>query len=119
MTDVRLMNATAVAFAVLAAATLVATAVLWIARQPFFAIRAITVEGDVARNSVSTIRANALPKLAGNFLTIDLAAAKRAFESVPWVRVAVVRRVWPDRLRVRLEEHKPVAIWGVDSGEKL
>ena len=119
MADVRLTNATAVALAALAAALLVATAVLWTARQPFFAIRAITVEGDVARNSVSTIRANALPKLAGNFLTIDLAAAKRAFESVPWVRVAVVRRVWPNRLRVRLEEHKPVAIWGVDSGEKL
>jgi cell division protein FtsQ len=119
MTDVRLMNATAAALGAIAAALVVATAILWVARQPFFAIRAITVEGDVARNSVSTIRANALPKLAGSFLTIDLGAAKRAFESVPWVRVAVVRRVWPNRLRVRLEEHRPVALWGADSGEKL
>jgi cell division protein FtsQ len=119
MADVRLMNATAVVLGTVAAALVVATAILWLARQPFFAIRAITVEGDVARNSVSTIRANALPKLAGNFLTIDLAAAKRAFESVPWVRVAVVRRVWPNRLRVRLEEHRPVALWGAESGEKL
>jgi len=119
MTDVRMMNATAVVLGAVAAALVVATAILWLARQPFFAIRAITVEGDVARNSVSTIRANAVPKLAGNFLTIDLAAAKRAFESVPWVRVAVVRRVWPNRLRVRLEEHRPVALWGAESGEKL
>ena len=119
MADVRLMNATAVVLGTVAAALVVATAILWLARQPFFAIHAITVEGDVARNSVSTIRANALPKLAGNFLTIDLAAAKRAFESVPWVRVAVVRRVWPNRLRVRLEEHRPVALWGAESGEKL
>lgn len=119
MVDIRLMNATAVALGVVAAALVVATVVLWLARQPFFAIRTITVEGDVARNSVSTIRANALPKLAGSFLTLDLAAAKRAFESVPWVRVAVVRRVWPNRLRVRLEEHKPVAIWGGESAEKL
>ena len=119
MADVHLMNATAVVLVTVAAALVVATLVLWVARQPFFAIRAITVEGDVARNSVSTIRANALPKLAGNFLTLDLAVAKRAFESVPWVRVAVVRRVWPNRLRVRLEEHRPVAIWGADTGEKL
>ena len=77
-------------------------ALLWLARQPFFAIRAITVDGDIARNSVSTIRANAAPQLAGNFLTIDLAAVRRAFESVPWVRQAVVQRVWPNRLRVRL-----------------
>ena len=72
------------------------------------------VEGDVARNSVSTIRANAAPQLAGNFLTIDLGAVRRAFESVPWVRLAIVRRVWPNRLRVRLEEHRPVALWGSD-----
>ena len=49
---------------------------------------------------------------------MDLAAARRAFEAVPWVRLAVVRRVWPDRLRVRLEEHQPVAIWGSESGNE-
>jgi cell division protein FtsQ len=114
--DVRLMNATALALALAAAALLVAMAALWLARQPFFAIRAISVDGDVSRNSVSTIRANAAPKLAGNFLTMDLHAVQRAFESVPWVRLAVVSRAWPNRLRVRLEEHRPVAIWGSDSG---
>ena len=110
------MNATAGVLAAVAALLLVAMAVLWLARQPLFAIRAITVDGDVARNSVSTIRANAAPNLAGNFLTMDLGAVRRAFESVPWVRLAVVRRVWPNRLRVQLEEHRPVAIWGGDSG---
>ena len=45
---------------------------------------------------------------------------RRAFESVPWVRHAVVRRVWPNRLRVQLEEHRPVALWGGETGsEKL
>ena len=34
-----------------------------------------------------------------------------SFETVPWVRRAVVRRVWPDRLAVRLEEHRAVALW--------
>jgi cell division protein FtsQ len=90
-------------------------AVMWLSRQPFFAIRSISVDGDVARNSVSTIRANAAPKLAGNFMTMDLRTVRRAFESVPWVRLAVVSRVWPNRLRVRLEEHRPVAIWGGES----
>ncbi len=114
--DVRLMNATAAGFAVLAALLLAAAAVVWLARQPFFAIRSITVEGDVARNSVSTIRANAAPQLRGSFLTMDLASVQRAFESVPWVRLAIVHRVWPNRLRVQLEEHRPVALWGSDSG---
>lgn len=116
--DVRMMNATALAIGVVAAALVVATALLWLARQPIFVIRSIAVEGDVTRNSVATIRANVASKLTGNFLTMDLAAARRAFEAVPWVRLAVVRRVWPDRLRVRLEEHKPVAIWGSESGNE-
>ena len=119
-TDVRLMNATTIALAAIAAILVAAMAVMWLARQPFFAIRSISVDGDVTRNSVSTIRANAAPKLVGNFITMDLRSVRRAFESVPWVRLAVVRRVWPNRLRVQLEEHRPVAIWGSESGaEKL
>lgn len=112
--DVRAMNVAATLLALLGVALVVAAAVLWLARQPMFAIRGITVDGDVARNSVSTIRANAAPRLAGNFLTLDLGAVRGAFEAVPWVRHAVVRRVWPNRLRVRLEEHRAVALWSDD-----
>ncbi|HEX7382773.1 MAG TPA: cell division protein FtsQ/DivIB [Burkholderiaceae bacterium] len=109
--DIRWMNAlAALLFAGVALAAL-ASAGAFVARQPLFAIRSIEVEGDVARNSASTIRANALPQLAGNFFSLDLGAARRAFESVPWVRRAVVRRVWPNRLAVRLEEHRPAALW--------
>jgi cell division protein FtsQ len=66
----------------------------------------------VMRNSASTIRANAAPKLSGNFFTTDLVNGKRAFESVPWVRQAIVKRVWPNRLAVKLEEHRAAAVWG-------
>ena len=109
--DIALMNVTAIVFAAVGLIALVATLLLWFARQPAFAVRAIRIEGDVMRNSVSTIRANALPHLEGNFFTLDIAATRRGFEAVPWVRRAVVDRVWPNRLRVRLEEHRPVALW--------
>ncbi len=93
----------------------VAVALLWAAHRPVFAVRAIRVDGDLAHNSVLTIRANAAPRLAGNFFTMDLAAGRRAFESVPWVRHAIVHRVWPNRLRVQLEEHKPAALWSASA----
>ena len=109
--DIRLMNATAFALAVVAVLALAAAALSWVARQPVFAIQAIRVEGDLAHNSALTIRANAAPRLAGTCFTLDLAAGRRAFEAVPWVRRAVVRRVWPNRLAVRLEEHHAVALW--------
>ena len=113
--DVRLMHVTANALFVVAGLVLGAVALNQVVRLPVFALRAIHVEGEVTRNSVSTIRANAAPKIAGNFFTTDLLSDKRAFESVPWVRQAVVRRVWPNRLAVRLEEHRPAAVWGTDS----
>ena len=109
--DVRLLRISANLVLTVALLALAVLAVNRMLHRPLFALRAISVEGDVTRNSVSTIRANAMPKLAGNFFSVDLGAARRAFESVPWVRQAVVRRVWPNRLRVHLEEHRPVAVW--------
>ena len=38
--------------------------------------------------------------------------ARAAFEKLPWVRKVNVRRQWPDRLEVAVEEHRPVARWG-------
>ena len=117
--DVRLMNVVASSVFVLAAAGALVAGVLWLMRSPLFPIRGIVLDGDLARNNVPTIRANAAPRLAGNFYSVDLQQGRKAFESVPWVRSAVVRRVWPDRLAVRLEEHQVAALWapqGEDSG---
>ena len=85
-------------------------------RSPLLPIRAIQLEGELLRTSVPTIRANAGPRLAGNFFSVDLDGARAAFETVPWVRRAVVRRVWPDRLLVRLEEHHAAALWQGEDG---
>jgi cell division protein FtsQ len=63
------------------------------------------------------VRAVALPRLQGNFFSVDLDAARGAFESVPWVRRATVRRVFPDRLAVRLEEHRAAALWDDDAND--
>lgn len=114
--DVRVMNATAVAIAVLAGLVVLAAAAAWVSRQPVFAFRSIRLEGEVTRNSAATIRANAAPRLAGSYFTLDLGAARRAFESVPWVRHVVVQRVFPNRLVVTMEEHHPVAVWKGDEG---
>ena len=115
--DVRLMNAAASALFALAGLGVLAAGLLWLVRSPMFPIRSIQLEGDLARNSVPTIRANAAPRLAGNFFSVDLQQGRAAFESVPWVRRAVVRRVWPDRMAVRLEEHRAAALWEGRDGD--
>lgn len=114
--DVRAMNLLAGLVYVAVAVGLVVAGVLWLLRSPMLPLRVIQLDGDLARNSVPTIRANAAPLLAGNFFSVDLQQARAAFETVPWVRRAVVRRVWPDRLAVQLEEHRAAALWeGTDA----
>jgi len=50
---------------------------------------------------------------------VDLARTRAAFESIPWVRYAVVRREFPDRLRVQVQEHQAVAFWGDEADTRL
>lgn len=115
--DVRLMDAGARLLCWLALLLFGALLLTWAMRAPLFTLRGIRIEGDVGRNSITTIRANAMPKLSGNFFSLDLARAQEAFESVPWVRRAAVQRVWPDRLDVRLEEHHVAAWWHQEEGD--
>lgn len=117
--DVRLMNATASLLFIALALGAIATGVWWALRHPAFAIEAIVVQGDLAHNNEVTLRANVAPRLSGNLFTVDLQAARTAFESVPWVRRAVLRREFPNRLRVNLQEHQAVALWGADTDSRL
>jgi len=117
--DVKLMNGLASLVFALFALMLLAAGGWWVLRQPFFPLAGIKVDGEVTHNNAVTLRANVAPQLAGNFFTVDLARARTAFESVPWVRKAVVRREFPNKLRATLTEHVPVAHWGDEAGSKL
>ena len=110
------MNATAALLAALGVLALGVVAALWMARQPVFALRAIRVEGDVARNSAATIRAAAMPRLAGNFFARPEERARGLRVGALGAR-AVVQRIWPNRLAVRLEEHRAAALWATEEGE--
>ncbi len=120
----RLLNTAALAIAVVAAAALIAGAALWASRRPMFALRAIRIESlpiasepavPLRHVSAATVRSDALPLIrtttTGNFFTVDLEAVRRAFEAVPWVRRVQVRREWPDRLVVGVEEHQLLGTW--------
>jgi len=117
--DVRLMNITATVLFVACGLLLAAALGWWLLRHPVFAIGGIVVQGDVTHNSAATLRANVAPRLAGNFFTVDLLQAREAFEAVPWVRRATVKRQFPNKLRVELQEHEPEAYWGPDSESRL
>ena len=116
--DVRVMNGVSLLIFTLAALVLAAALVVWLTRAPLFTIRSITLQAELARSNLATLRANALPQLSGNFFSFDLNRGRAAFESVPWVRRAVVRRVWPNGLAVALEEHHAAALWQGEGGSE-
>lgn len=84
-------------------------------RQPVFALREVRIEDGLAHVTPEQIERVVARDLRGNFFTLDLAALRRGFEKLPWVRKADLRRRWPDRLEVRLEEHVPLARWGAQA----
>jgi len=110
--DVKLMNLTATLLLLGFVLLGLGTGGRWLANHPVFAIRGLTVLGDISHTSALTLRAHVGPQLSGTFLTVDLNAVRQAFETVPWVRRAVVQREFPNRLRVILQEHQAVAYWG-------
>lgn len=106
-----------IANALYAAAFLAAlyAGVVLASQLPVFPLREVRVLGDarfIGRAEVETIVAR---ELRGNFFTIDLARTRRSFEQLAWVRKADLRRHWPDRLDVRVEEHVPLARWGTQA----
>lgn len=116
--DVRLMNALAALVVTGLVLGLAAAGLGWLMRSPTFTLRAIELKGELTRSQLPTLRTHALPELAGNFFSIDLVDAQKSFESVPWVRRAIVRRIWPDRLAVQLEEHEALALWEAIDGDQ-
>jgi cell division protein FtsQ len=117
--DVKLMNTTSLVLGLAFAGMLVTLGVTWLLQQNLFRLSAIRVGGDLTHNNAVTLRANVVPKLTGNFFTVDLPRTQAAFESVPWVRRAVVQREFPNRLRVLLQEHQPIAFWGQEGDARL
>jgi cell division protein FtsQ len=99
------------------------TLVRWVAARPLFAIRALSVEsfdGQPLQHVTGPQVARAcLPRLSGTFFSADLEDARSAFEALPWVRRASVRRQWPNRLVVKLEEHRALARWNDEGGNRF
>ena len=115
--DIKLMNGlAAILFGVLVL-MLLGAGLAYLRQLPLFAIRGVTVVGDVSHYNAISLRANVMPRLKGTFLTLDLQATRQVFETMPWVRQAVVRRDFPNRLKVQLQEHQPVALWGSEGGQ--
>ena len=117
--DVRLMNLAAFMLGSAAILVCLVYSARWALTLPVFGVTRIVVDGDSGHHNALTIKANVAGRIEGNFFFADLAHARSVFETIPWVRRAVVRREFPGRLRVTLEEHRSSGFWGGESESRM
>jgi len=79
---------------------------------PIFPLREVKVDGELNHVTREQVKLIVGRYIQGNFFTLDLQKTRDAFEKLPWARNVSVRRRWPDRLEVVVEEHKELARWG-------
>lgn len=113
--DARLTNLIANMLALLAVAAMIAGVIAWVIGRPYFAVGRIEIASMMAPSlqyvTPVSLRTALAGQIHGNFFAIDLDDVREKIEHTPWVRHASVQRIWPDTLRVRIEEQQPLAFW--------
>ena len=109
--DARQLNAIAVTLMLIAVTFLAWATIGWITRLSAFDYREVVVTTPLARASGAHLEAVIRSELRGTFFTMDLDAARASLGRVPWVRAVALRRQWPRRLEIEVDEHQPLARW--------
>ena len=112
-----LLNAIADLLMLVASAALLAAAAVWLVRVPSLPVRQVEFAEALPHTRRGEVELVLPASLKGNFFSLNLEAVRDSLEKLPWVRKVEVRRVWPAKLEIDIEEHKPVARWGEGRGE--
>ena len=109
-----LMNRIAGSLMGISIAALVLLIGIWMANRPVFVVKRVIVDspkGELKYVSASQVHDAVAEALNGTTLSADLTAIHRALQAIPWVKSVSVRRIWPNRLLVRIEEQRAVGAW--------
>lgn len=81
----------------------------------YLPVEVVSVAGEVRRMPRERLQRTVVEHLHGGILTQDLAGLKAAVEALPWIQSASIKRIWPNRLELKVREHEPLAEWGEDA----
>ncbi len=80
---------------------------------PFLQVKEITLELGSRVDPQDVVEIAGL-KTGKNLLSLDIATIKSRIEKLPWVEGVRIRRVFPDGLRVSVDERRPFALIHVE-----
>ncbi len=94
----------------------VMTAVIYLPRAlDGYPIRAVEVEGVKDARRQKEVQLTLSESVSDeNFFSVSLNDIYRQARALEWVADVEVRRQWPDRLIIRIDERVPVAVWNDD-----
>lgn len=115
----QLMTAVADLLLAAAAAGLLVSLAIWVAKRPHFTLSEVVVMHELKEVRRAEVERALGGLLRGNFFSVNVDAVRQSLERITWVRHAEVRRRWPSTLEVRIEEHDPAAVWGENTGQLL
>jgi cell division protein FtsQ len=78
-----------------------------------FRIAAVSLSGEKHVGRAEIIAAAGVTGRA-SLLFLDVEAARSRLKTIPWIADASVRKLFPDRLQIRVREREPFALWQVD-----
>ena len=108
----RLLNAAAGFLVGMALLAFAVAAVVLAIRSPLFTLRTVELSAPVRQVDQAELEAAIAAHVRGGFFDARIGELRAALEALAWVRKVHVRRVWPDRLEIAIEEHEALARWG-------
>ena len=81
----------------------------------WFPLQSVQLSAAPQRVEVAEVLRTVRDETNGNFFTVDIDRVRESLEKLPWVRGVSIRREFPNRLMVEMEEHQALARWTNDA----
>lgn len=85
---------------------------LWLHQPGVLPIKRVKIAGSYQFVGNKAIKKALLPFVTKGFFSIPIRRAQHALEALPGVKVAIIRRVWPGTIIIKLTEEGVVGKWG-------
>ncbi|MCK5553062.1 MAG: FtsQ-type POTRA domain-containing protein [Deltaproteobacteria bacterium] len=105
----RLFKVTALVLVVAVLAFIGRTVYGYMMDSPLLALREVVIEGCRKTSERDVLSLTQLDRRP-NILNVKLGTLRSKVETHPWIEHAEIRRIFPDRISIRITERRPVAI---------
>jgi len=91
--------------------TVIIAGSLWVMKPATLPIKQVHIEGEFLRLDTKRMQELVSDKVRGGFFNIDVTAIRNTLMALPWVKEVSVHRIWPDGLRLVVNEQTAVVRW--------